>query len=85
MSADKTDRMVVAAPPQNTSVLQGMKPILEIKKQDDELNQEIRMDIDEEDSSPEQINLGPRWSSEEIQVFFESKSTTSENYSLKII
>jgi hypothetical protein len=30
-----------------------MKPRLEIKKQDDELNQEIRMDIDEEDSSPE--------------------------------
>jgi hypothetical protein len=30
-----------------------MKPRLEIKKEDDELNQEIRMDIDDEDSSPE--------------------------------
>lgn len=30
--------------------------------------------IDLDEGSPEQINLGPRWSSEEIQVFFDSKS-----------
>ena len=29
--------------------------------------------IDEDEVSPEQINLGPRWSSEEIEVFFDSK------------
>ncbi len=33
--------------------------------------------IDVDEVSPEQINLGPRWSSEEIEVFFDSKSILS--------